>query len=116
MTDDTDSTGTPLQPIGGGSNDGMEARVARLEADVEHIKRDIGDIKTDMRSLGHVGDIRVDLGVLRERVSHLPTKGYIGWFVVIGLAALAALVTVAPALQKFLGITASAQLGTRMQG
>jgi hypothetical protein len=30
---------------------GMEARVAKLEAGVEHIQRDIGDIKADVRTI-----------------------------------------------------------------
>ena len=42
----------PLQPPGGGGTfDGMEPRVAKLEAAVEHIQRDIGDIKSDVRAL-----------------------------------------------------------------
>jgi hypothetical protein len=32
-------------------HDGMEARVAKLEATVEHIQRDIADIKIDMRDI-----------------------------------------------------------------
>jgi hypothetical protein len=36
---------------GGGTSDGMEPRVAKLEAAVEHIQRDTNDIKTDVRSL-----------------------------------------------------------------
>src|SRR4051812_7609876 len=45
-------TGPPLQPpIGGGTFDGMEARVAKLEAAVEHIQRDVGDIKSDVRTM-----------------------------------------------------------------
>lgn len=38
-------------PSGGGYGDGMEARVAKLEAHVEHIMRDTGEIKTDLRDL-----------------------------------------------------------------
>lgn len=44
--------GPPLQPPGGGGTlDGMEARVAKLESAVEYIQRDIGEIKIDIRSL-----------------------------------------------------------------
>lgn len=46
---------TPSRSIdksgGGGDNDGMESRVAKLEAAVEHIQRDISDLKTDVRGL-----------------------------------------------------------------
>ena len=40
----------------------MEARIAKLESDVEYIKRDIGDLKTDVRELrGDVTGIRTEL-------------------------------------------------------
>jgi hypothetical protein len=42
---------------GGSNGDGnMEARIARIESDVEYIKRDITDIKADIREIR--GDIR----------------------------------------------------------
>jgi hypothetical protein len=47
---------------GGGTSDGMEARVAKLEAAVEHIQRDTTDIKTDVRSLRD--NARTDFRVL----------------------------------------------------
>jgi hypothetical protein len=36
---------------GGGTYDGMEARVAKLEAVVEHIQKDTAEIKTELRGL-----------------------------------------------------------------
>ena len=44
----------------------MEGRIAKLEADVEYIKRDIGEIKTDVRTLGRdmIKDFRVLFGAL----------------------------------------------------
>lgn len=38
-------------PTGGGYPPGIEARVAKVEATVEHIQRDTSDIKTDLRDL-----------------------------------------------------------------
>ena len=43
----------------------MEERVARLEAGVEHIGRDLGEIKNDARLM------RQEIGVLRDRVDLL---------------------------------------------
>lgn len=44
---------------GGGSGDGMEPRVAKLESDVGHIRSDISDIKTDVRELRNkIDDIK----------------------------------------------------------
>jgi hypothetical protein len=47
---------------GGGTSDGMEPRVAKLEAAVEHIQRDTTDIKTDVRTLRD--NARTDFRVL----------------------------------------------------
>jgi hypothetical protein len=35
---------------GNGTSGGMEARIARLESDVEYIKRDISELKIDVRA------------------------------------------------------------------
>lgn len=56
---------------GGGTSGGMESRVAKLEAHVEILRNDVTSIKKD------VGDIRVAMATLTERVSHLATKGFI---------------------------------------
>ena len=46
--------GDPIDRRGGGGDDGgMEARVAKLEAAVEHIDKDVGEIKSLLR--GHDG-------------------------------------------------------------
>lgn len=66
---------------GRGTYDGMEARVAVLEAHVEHIRSD----------LGKLASVPKDLGVLTERVSHLPTKGFIVTTTLTALVAIAAL-------------------------
>ncbi|MFW7194359.1 hemolysin XhlA [Enterobacter sp. BNK-29] len=36
---------------GNGGGDDMQARVAKLESDVEYIKRDIAEIKSDIKSM-----------------------------------------------------------------
>ncbi|MGE0383450.1 MAG: hypothetical protein AB7Q97_01890 [Gammaproteobacteria bacterium] len=56
----------------------MEARIARLESDVEFIKRDIGEIKTDVRELRR--EVREDFRVLAGIIT----------FVALGLAGLMA--------------------------
>ena|GEM_PF-764037 len=54
----------PLQSGGGGGTfDGMEARVAALETHVGYIRRDIGELKADM------SEIRRDISVLRSDFS-----------------------------------------------
>jgi hypothetical protein len=57
----------PLQGGGGGgTSDGMEARVAKVEAAIEHIQQDISEIKGDVRSLRDYArtDFRVMFGAI----------------------------------------------------
>jgi hypothetical protein len=54
------SLSVPLDTTGGGGDDGdMEPRVARLEAAVEYIQRDIKELKEDVRAIrGDISGIR----------------------------------------------------------
>lgn len=55
----------PLQPPGGGGSwDGMEPRIAVLEADMTHVKE----------HLGKLAEVPADLATLKERTAHLSTK------------------------------------------
>lgn len=47
---------------GGGTSGGMEARVAKLEATLEHIGREMSDVKADVRTLRD--NARTDFRVL----------------------------------------------------
>ena len=72
--------GPPLQPPGGGGTyDGMEPRVARLDlSDVSHIKEDVSDLKRSAAALmADVSTLKVELAKLVVRVDHLPSKGFI---------------------------------------
>jgi hypothetical protein len=83
----------------------LEPRVAKLESDVEYIKRDIGEIKTDAtKTREAVTEIKVNVATLTERVSHLPTKGFIVTATMTILALLAALILFQDQLQGFLRI------------
>lgn len=47
---------------GGGSGDGLGERVARLESDVEYIKRDVSEIKVDIREIkNELKEVRLDI-------------------------------------------------------
>lgn len=50
----------------GDGGSGMEARIAKLEATVEHIQTDIRDIKVDLRGLRDAGqtDFRITWGAM----------------------------------------------------
>ena len=73
----------------------MHARLARLEADMEYVKRDVGELRTDVKGLVS------DMSALKERVSHLPTTGFTVSAVLISLALIAALITFQEQVQQF---------------
>lgn len=63
---------------GGGNNGGMEARIAKLEGQFEKLNE-------------KVDQLRIDSAVLKEKVSNLPSKGFIVTATVTALAFFAAL-------------------------
>lgn len=73
--------GPPLQPPGGGGTyDGMEARVARLEAAVDHIQADLADVKADVRNTNALLMQMVDrFARVEERLQHTPTTTAMVW-------------------------------------
>lgn len=90
---------------GGGTFDGMEARVATLETHAEYIKRDVGEIRNDVGALrAAAADMRVDVATLKERVAHLPSKAFIISAVLGGTALLGAFVTFQQKIQALLGV------------
>lgn len=83
---------------GGGTFDGMEARVSKLETLMDVVRTDVGTLKTDVR------DVRDRLIRLEERVTHLPTKGWAVGAIVTLVGLITAVVTLAPKLQSLFGI------------
>ena len=73
---------------GGGTSGGMEARLAKLESDMEYVKRDVGELRPDVK------DVRERLSRLEVAVSSLPTKTW-------GVSALMLLLTLIAALVLF---------------
>jgi hypothetical protein len=88
--------GTPPRDDGRLS-DILHIEIAKLQNDGEYIKRDLGELKTDMR------EIRDRMARLEVRVDHLPTKSHIVTVTVIALTLIGALVTIAPKLQVLAG-------------
>lgn len=74
----------PLKAGGGdGTSGGMEARVAKLEAHVEHIRAELAKLSA----------MPTDLAVLKTRVDHLPTKGFILTSAIATVSAVVGLIT-----------------------
>src|SRR4051812_18695630 len=86
---------------GGGTSGGMEPRIAKLEAAVEHIQKDIAEIKMDVREFRTgIGALNTSSATLTERVGHLPSKGFIVTTLLLCLTIIAALVLFQGNLQK----------------
>ncbi len=80
---------------GGGNSGGMEPRVAKLEASVEHIAADVVAMRSD------VANARERLAALEVKVDHLPSKGFIVTVVASALAIVAGLIGYTEQLQSF---------------
>lgn len=60
---------------GGGGGSKMEARVAKLESDVEHIASDITDIKINLRKMSSdVSDLKTELALTKRDTSDIKTN------------------------------------------
>lgn len=75
-----------LQGSGGdGTSGGMESRLARLESDMEHVKKAVDkldrgqeDIRKSLDGLkSDFSGLKVDFGRFDERSKHFPSKGFI---------------------------------------
>ena len=72
----------------------LEARVASLEADVKNIRENVGDMKSVLKDAGKdLTDLKVSHATLTERIIHLPTKSYFGWWITGGLTIAVAALT-----------------------
>lgn len=77
----------PMPPDDGG----MEARVAKLEACMEFVQRDLGEVRGDVRAvLDRLGSIDSNLSLINERMGRFPTKLQLSLWAGGGLLALLA--------------------------
>lgn len=67
---------------GDGTSGGMEPRIAKLEAHMEHVRSE----------LVKLAPLPVQIGRLEERVLHLPSKGFVVTTTITALAFISAIV------------------------
>lgn len=87
--------GPPTEP--NRSSDILLTEVAKLQSDGEYTRRDLNELRIDMR------DLRDRMTKLEVRVDHLPTKEFIVAVVAGALTIGAALAVIAPKLQSWFG-------------
>lgn len=83
---------------GGGTSDGMEGRIAKLEAHMETVRSDIGSLKADVR------DVRDRMTRLETKVDHLPSKGFVVTATTVALTLIAAITLFQTKLQVLFGL------------
>lgn len=92
-----------LNVRGGGGNDGsmdnhrieaLEKRFDKLESRLDGMQRE-------------VGDLRVQIATLTERIAHLPSKEFIYKGIAGLVAAIGALIVLAPKLQIWFGVVST---------
>lgn len=82
----------------------MEARLARLEAHMEHVQTDLAGLKQDFASVdGRLRSVETGLATLTERVAHLPSKGFIVSALGTALAVIAAMLAFQDQIKSLIG-------------
>jgi uncharacterized coiled-coil protein SlyX len=72
----------------------MEARVRVLETHIGYIKDGVAELQATLATVRNdTSTLKVDMATLKERVAHLPGKGFIVTAATGGVAAIVALLT-----------------------
>ena len=93
-----------LQSGGGASRfDGMEARIASIEAHVDHIRDDIGDMRLDLREATKtVIAVANDTRERDSRISRLPTRAWTFFAMLIFTAIICAVIIYLEQIREYL--------------
>jgi hypothetical protein len=91
--------------VGAGRFEGMEARIASLEAHVDHIRDDIGDMRLDLKELTKtMGASGAGMREFDSRIDSLPTKGWMMATLLILTAVICAVVIYIDQIRHYLGV------------
>lgn len=83
----------------------MEPRIARLEADMDHVKRRVDEVAGNVTTLTEkVSALVVDVAVIKEKLTHLPSKAYAIVTAVAMVAAVGSLILFADRLKTAFGL------------
>lgn len=83
----------------------MEARIARLESQMEGARSDLRDLKSSASGLdARLRGVETGVATLTERVAHLPSKGFIVTATTTALAVIAALILFADKIKAIAGM------------
>ncbi|MFM9978164.1 MAG: hypothetical protein ACKVOP_09015 [Sphingomonadaceae bacterium] len=72
---------------GGGTSGGMEPRIARLESDVDHIKKTLDRLDRGVEGVRNdVVSIKTDASAMKEQLRHLPSVAQM-WLAAMSIVA-----------------------------
>ncbi|WP_119389183.1 hypothetical protein [Taklimakanibacter lacteus] len=94
-------------PYGGtqGKVDYMEARIASIEAHVDHMRDDIGDTRLDLREIAKsVASLSGEVRELDNHIGRLPGKGWMFSALLIFTAAICATIIYLEQIRQYLGV------------
>jgi hypothetical protein len=83
----------------------MEARIASIEAHVDHMRDDLGDMRRDYRELTKtIVTAGTDVRELDDRVSALPGKGWMFLAMLLFTAIICAVIIYIDQIREYLGV------------
>lgn len=83
--------------------------IAKIQSDGEYIKRDLGELRSDMREL------RDRMKAIEVKVDHLPSKSHIAVVVTTALVIAVGLATAITGLQNYLAVQKPAAVQSSAQ-
>jgi len=90
---------------GAGKVDYMEARIASIEAHVDHMRDDLGDMRLDLREVTKsVGVAGSDMRELDARIASLPGKGWMFTAMLFFTAIICAVIIYLEEIRQYIGM------------
>jgi hypothetical protein len=95
----------PRVSSGGTVPYGTEARIASMEAHVDHMRDDLGDMRRDYRELTKaVAGAGNDMRALDDRISNLPGKGWMFTAMLLFTLIICAVIVYLEQIRDYLGV------------
>jgi hypothetical protein len=83
----------------------MEARIASMEAHVDHMRDDLGDMRRDYRELTKaMAGTGNDMRALDDRISYLPGKGWMFTAMLLFTLIICAVIIYLEQIRNYLGV------------
>jgi hypothetical protein len=93
------------QAVSYGNGGGTEARIASIEAHVDHMRDDLGDMRRDLREMTKsIISAGNDTRELDDRISHLPGRAWMFLTMLLIGAGICAVIIYVEQIREYLGV------------